>query len=104
MREVDFGLVTLGDGEAGLLLGLVGGRRCRSVLRDRDTGPLEVVCDAADLKINVVHLAELLCCLLVVAPRLRVKLDPVVTVLPLTEISANGKEDRVETQRTRALL
>ena len=84
-QEVDCGLVSLGDRKFGFLLWF-GCGGCGSVARNGNTGPPEVICDTADLEINVVHLAKLLCSLLVVAPRLRVEFHPVVAVFPLVII------------------
>ena len=66
--EVDLGLVALGDGELSLPLGLIGGSGHGNVSRNSDTSPPEVICNATDMEINVIHLTKLLCCLLVVAP------------------------------------
>ena len=85
--EIDCRLVASGNGEVNLLLWFVGDSGCGNISGNGNTGPPKVVCDAADVKIDVVHLAKLLCCFLVVAPRLRIKLDLMVAVLPLTMIS-----------------
>ena len=66
--EVDRGLVTFRNAKLGLLLWLFGGDRWGIVTGNGDTGPPEVVCDSADMEIDVIHLTKLLRCLLVVAP------------------------------------
>ena len=66
--EVDRRLVTLGNRKLGFLLWFVGSSGCGRISRNGDSSPLEIICDAADLEVNVVHLAKLLCSLLVVAP------------------------------------
>ena len=87
VREVDRGLVASGDGEVNLLLWFVGDSGCGNISGNGNTGPPKVVRDAADMKIDVVHLTKLLCCFLVIAPRLRIQLDLMVAVLPLTTMS-----------------
>ena len=87
VREVDRGLVASGDGKVNLLLWFVGDSGCGNISGNGKTGPPKVVRNAADMKINVVHLAKLLCCFLVIAPRLRIQLDLMVAVLPLTMMS-----------------
>jgi len=103
VREVHRGLVTLGNSELRLLLWLVG-NGFRSATGNGDASPPEIICDAADMEINVVHLAKLLRRLLVVALRLGIELNLVVAVLSLATISSNSGKDRVRTPLTRALL
>ena len=64
--EVDHRLVTPGDGKFGLLLGFIRSRR-GDISRNENTSPPETICNAANLEINVVHLAKLLRCLLIIA-------------------------------------
>jgi len=85
--EVDRGLVASGDSEVSLLFWFIGDSRCGNVAGNGNTGPPKVIRNAADMKIDVVHLAKLLCCFFVVTPRLRIELDLMVAMLPLTAIS-----------------
>lgn len=65
--EVDCGLVPICDGKFGFLLGLFGGSGCGNITGNGDTGLSEIICNAPDLEIDVIHFTELLCCLLVIA-------------------------------------
>jgi hypothetical protein len=91
VREVDCGLVVLSNCKLRVLLWFIcNGRHERSV-RNRNTRPPEIVCNAPDLEINIVHFAKLLWCLLVVALRLGIEFNPVVTVLTLTRSAPVGR-------------
>jgi hypothetical protein len=85
--EVDRGLVASGDSEVSLLSLLVGGSGCGNITGNGNTSSPEIICDAANVKFDIVHLTKLLCRLLVIAPRLGIELHPVVAVLTLTAIS-----------------
>jgi len=66
--EIGCGLVPLRNGELSFLWWLICSGGHGSIARNGNTSPPEVISDAADLEINVVHLAKLLRSLLVVAP------------------------------------
>src|ERR1700753_2892535 len=93
--EVDGGLVTFRNCELRLLLWFSGDSGCRNITRNGNTRPPEIICNAADMKVNVVHLAKLLCCLFVVAPRLRIELNPVMTIFALNTFSHSQKNGGV---------
>jgi len=89
VREVDRRLVAFGDGGFCPLWLLVRGSRCGNIARNGDAGPPEVIRNATDMKIDIIHFTKLLRCLLVVTPRLGVELNTVVAILALTTI--NGR-------------
>lgn len=82
-REINCRFVPFCNGERGVLLWLVGGSGHVDFAMDVNTCSLKITSNAADMEINIIHLTKLLRRLLVVAPRLRVEFDLMVTMLSL---------------------